>query len=96
MIISILVFSLTGWSGAWYLRIGLRLLLFPVVAAISYELLRLAAGSEAAIVRALRFPGVQLQRLTTREPSDDMLEVALAAFLRAAQPIEPLEKDKAA
>lgn len=85
MILSILVFSLTGWSGAWYGRILIRLALLPVVASLSYELLRLLAKSDALPVRAIRFPGIQLQRLTTRVPTDDMLEVAIAAFVRAKQ-----------
>jgi len=80
MVIAILLFSLFGWSDVWYIRIGLRLLLLPVVAGISYEILKGMAKSEHIIVRILRAPGMALQRLTTKEPTDMMVEVALLAF----------------
>ncbi|MBO4380978.1 MAG: peptide chain release factor N(5)-glutamine methyltransferase, partial [Clostridia bacterium] len=62
------------------IRLGFKLLFLPVVAAISYELLKLLAKSDRLIVRILRAPGMLLQKLTTREPDDDMLEVAIVAF----------------
>lgn len=62
------------------IRLGFKLLFLPVVAAFSYELLKLLAKSDCLFVRILRAPGMLLQKLTTREPSDDMLEVAIAAF----------------
>jgi uncharacterized protein YqhQ len=80
MVISVLVFALTGWSGAWYLRMGLRLLLLPVVAAVSFEVLMLLARSNNWLARALRWPGMMLQAMTTREPDEQMLEVSIAAF----------------
>lgn len=85
VLLSIVLFSLLGWSGEWYVRIGVRLLMLPVVAGLAYELLRVAARHESVIWRAVRFPGMQLQRLTTREPEADMIEVAIAAFQRAAR-----------
>ena len=85
VVLSIVLFSLLGWSGAWYVRIGLRLAMLPVVAGLAYELLRFAARCESLFWRAVRYPGLQLQRLTTREPDDDMIEVAIAAFQRAAR-----------
>lgn len=81
MVVSILVFSLTSWSGPWWGRILVRLALLPVVAAISYEILMGMAKHDNLLVRALRWPGMQMQKLTTREPSDDMLEVSLTAFI---------------
>ena len=57
-----------------------RIIMLPVVAGVSYEVLKLLAKSENVIVRALRAPGLALQRLTTKEPSMDMLEVAIASF----------------
>ena len=62
------------------IRIGFKLAFLPVVAGVSYELLKLLAKSDCLFVRILRAPGMLLQKLTTREPSDDMLEVAIVAF----------------
>ena len=62
------------------IRLGFKLLFLPVVAGVSYELLKLLAKSDCLFVRILRAPGMLLQKLTTREPSDDMLEVAIVAF----------------
>lgn len=83
VVLSILLFTFLGWSGEWYIRIGLRLLMLPIVIGLAYEILRVAAKHDSFIFRAIRFPGVQLQRLTTREPDDDMIEVSIAAFKRA-------------
>lgn len=57
-----------------------RLLLVPVVAGISYEILRLAGKSDNLFVRIISAPGLMLQKLTTKEPDDDMIEVAIAAI----------------
>lgn len=61
-------------------RVPIKLLFIPVVAGISYEILKLLAKSDALPVRILRSPGMALQLLTTREPDDSMLEVSLTAF----------------
>jgi uncharacterized protein YqhQ len=92
MVMSILVFSLTGWTGPWWGRILVRLALLPVVAALSYEVLMGLAKHDNLFVRILRWPGMQMQKLTTREPSDDMLEVSLAAFI-ACMPQEERETE---
>lgn len=60
-------------------RVLLRILLMPVVAGISYEIIRLAGRSDNIIVRILSVPGMLIQRLTTREPDKQMAEVAIAA-----------------
>ena len=60
-------------------RIAIRLLLIPVIASIAYEIIRLAGRSNNIIVRILSAPGMWLQRLTTREPDDTMIEVGIAA-----------------
>ncbi len=57
-----------------------RLLLVPVVAGISYEILRLAGRTDNIIMRIISAPGLMLQKLTTKEPDDDMIEVAIAAI----------------
>lgn len=78
MIISILVFMCVRVD-TLLLRIVSRILLIPVVAGISYEFLRLAGRSDNAVVNLLSKPGLALQRLTTKEPDDDMIEVAIEA-----------------
>lgn len=80
MVISILLFSLLGWNPVWYMRIGLRLLMLPVVAGISYEFLKFAAKGDSLFFRIIRWPGLQLQRLTTAQPEDGMVEAAILAF----------------
>ena len=79
MVISLILFSLLGWPNLLW-RITSRLLLLPVVAGISYELLRWAGRSDNLLVKILSMPGLYLQKLTTEEPSDEHLEVAIAAM----------------
>jgi len=81
--ISILVFALLGPQPLLW-RLVSRLLLLPIVAGLSYEYIRWAAQNldKSAFVRALIKPNLWLQNLTTREPSLDMLEVAITAFTR--------------
>jgi uncharacterized protein YqhQ len=81
MIIAILVFSLVPSPNIWW-RIGSRILLLPVVAGLAYEVTVKWAGnhSESPFVKFLLWPGMQLQRLTTAEPDDSMVEVAVAAM----------------
>ena len=61
------------------MRVVIRILLIPVIAGISYEILKLAGCSENPLVNALSKPGLWIQRLTTMEPDDDMIEVAIQA-----------------
>ena len=81
-IIDVLVLQLTGFDlGAHYLlRVLSRIVLLPCVAGVSYEALKALAHHEGPLVRALRWPGLQMQRLTTRQPSDDQCEVAIASM----------------
>ena len=62
------------------IKLGFKRLFLPVVAGVSYELLKLLAKSDCLLVRILRAPGMLLQKLTTKEPTDDMLEVSITAF----------------
>ena len=78
MVISLLIFSLFGWPNLW-LRVLSRLLLIPVVAGLSYELLQFTGRHNNGFVKAVSIPGIMLQKVTTREPSLDQLEVAIAA-----------------
>jgi uncharacterized protein YqhQ len=88
VVISVLVFSIAGAiAGAiiganyWWLNILLRLALIPLVAGIAYEILRLSGKYEKTLIgRIISKPGLWLQRFTTKEPDDSMLEVAIAAM----------------
>ncbi len=79
MLVSVILFSFFGWPGIWQ-RIVLRLLLLPVVAGISYELIRWAGRSRSAWVKVISWPGLMLQKFTTRIPDDSQREVAAAAL----------------
>ena len=76
MVVSILVFMCIQVDNR-VLRVLLRILLIPVIAGISYELIRLAGRSDNILVRIISAPGIALQKLTTKEPDDDMIEVAI-------------------
>jgi uncharacterized protein YqhQ len=90
-VIAILVFSLAGNPVLW-LKMLSRLLLLPVVAGISYEALRFTGGHfDRWWVRLLAQPGLWLQRMTTGEPNDDMIEVAIASLRRVVDPSPPRE-----
>ena len=93
MVISILLFSLLGWGGPWYVRIGLRLLMLPVVAGVAYEFLKFAAKSDSLFFRVIRWPGLMLQKLTTAQPDDSMIEVAIVAFYAAMDEMSAEELD---
>lgn len=79
MIVSILVFAVVSWSNVW-IRMLLRIVLLPVVVGISYELIRWAGRHDNLATRIISAPGKALQHLTTREPDDSMLEVAIEAI----------------
>lgn len=79
MVISILMFSLLTWDTLW-IRIVYRLLLLPVVAGVSYEIIKMAGRHPHGIVGILTKPGLWLQKITTREPDISQLEVAIAAM----------------
>lgn len=78
MLVSILFFMFIQVESG-ILRLCLRLLLIPVIAGVSYEFIRLAGRSDNCVVNLLSKPGLLLQRITTREPEDDMIEVAIAS-----------------
>jgi len=82
MLVSVIVFSLTGWEGQlWWQRILMRIALLPVVASISYEILMGLANKNNLLVRILRWPGMQVQKLTTNEPDDGMVAAAIISAL---------------
>ena len=80
LVLSILVFSLLGVEG-WLYMLASRVVVIPLVAGIAFEFIMWSARNQgSAVVRALVWPGLQMQKLTTREPSDDMVEVAMASL----------------
>lgn len=85
MVVSIVMFAFLGWPDLW-LRILSRVLLLPVVAGISYEIIRFAGRSENHLVQVAILPGLWLQKITTRQPDDDQVEVAIRA-LEAVRPV---------
>lgn len=78
MLVSIILFFFIRVENPVY-RVGIRILLIPVIAGISYEIIRLAGNSNNIIVRILSAPGLWLQKLTTKEPDEAMCEVAIAS-----------------
>src|SRR3712207_6860979 len=80
LVLSILAFSLLGVEG-WLFMVLSRLIVIPLVAGIAFEFIMWSARhQENPMVRILIWPGLQLQKLTTREPTDDMVEVAMASL----------------
>ena len=87
MVVSIFMFAFLGWPDIW-LRIASRIVLLPLVAGISYEIIRFAGNCDNPVVALCMKPGLWLQYMTTREPSDDQIEVAIRA-LEAVRPDQP-------
>jgi uncharacterized protein YqhQ len=80
LVLSILVFSLLGVEG-WLFMVLSRLIVIPLVAGIAFEFIMWSARhQESPVVKVLVWPGLQMQKLTTREPTDDMVEVAMASL----------------
>lgn len=92
MVVSIILFSLTGWNSLWE-RILYRIILLPVVSGITYEMIRWMGKSNSKLAKILSYPGLMLQKLTTKEPDLSQLEVAIAA-LKAAEGLEDKEENK--
>lgn len=86
MAVSILFFAAIGWNANFAVRLAMRIAFLPVVAGLSYEVLRFAARHDNWLTRIIRAPGMALQHITTKEPTPDMLEVAIAAFNLAMDP----------
>jgi len=86
ILMSVLVYTLLPPVNGFWANLGERILALPLIAGLSYELLKLSARfSGAFFVRALIFPGLLLQRLTTREPKDDQIEVALNSLKKSLE-----------
>jgi uncharacterized protein YqhQ len=81
--LSILAFSLVGKQQP-LVMIASRIVLIPVIASVGYELLKLGARYRAnPVIRAVMYPGILVQKITTRQPTDDMIEVAIVSMERA-------------
>ena len=78
LFVSIILFFFIRVENPVY-KVLLRIALMPVVAGISYEIIRLAGRSNNILVKILSAPGMLIQRMTTKEPDEDMIEVAIAA-----------------
>lgn len=88
MLVAIALFSVVKFDEMW-LNLVVRILLLPLVAGISYEIIRLAAKKESSFIfKFMTFPGLMLQKITTQEPDDDQLEVAIEA-LNESLKLEP-------
>ncbi|KAB3530878.1 DUF1385 domain-containing protein [Alkaliphilus serpentinus] len=79
MMVSMLIFSLVGWNNL-LIRVVSRLLLLPLIAGISYEIIKLAGKSSSPLMKIVSYPGLMMQKLTTIEPDDSQLEVAIEAL----------------
>jgi len=89
MLVSIFVFSFTSWNNL-LIRFALRLALLPVVVAISYEIIKIAGRYDNILTSIISAPGKVLQRFTTEEPDDSMIEVAI----KALENVIPTEDEK--
>ncbi|HJW74569.1 MAG TPA: DUF1385 domain-containing protein [Thermoleophilia bacterium] len=90
MVVSILVFAVVRWP-AWYWLILSRVILIPLIAGISYEIIRLAGRHEDnPFVRVVMAPGLALQWMTTKQPDESQIEVAIAALDRIIE-LEPVD-----
>lgn len=83
MFVSIVIFALTGW-GSFIERLLIRIVLIPVVSGITYEIIKWLGKSDNKLARIISMPGLKLQWITTREPDDSQIEVAIKS-LKAAE-----------
>ena len=79
MFISIILFSFFGWPNP-VLRVAIRILCIPIVAGISYEIIKFLGKYNNILSKIVAYPGMMMQKITTKEPDDQQLEVAIAAL----------------
>jgi uncharacterized protein YqhQ len=97
LVLSILIFSLLGVQGWLYMLVS-RIIVIPIVAGLAFEFIMWSARhQDSPLVRALVWPGLRMQKLTTREPSDDMVEIAMASLgkVLSMEKEAQIEKDEA-
>lgn len=93
LVVSILLFLFVpnGGSLAWYVRAGYKLLMLPLVAGLAYEIIKFAGRHNNILTRIISAPGMAFQHITTSEPDDSQIEVAIASL----NAVRPKEKDEA-
>jgi uncharacterized protein YqhQ len=79
LITSLIIFSFVSWSSP-LTRIGMKLVFFPLIAGLSFEIIKFTGKHDNALVRMITWPGLMMQKLTTKEPDDSQLEVAIASL----------------
>ena len=89
LILSIIVFSVVSWDNL-FIRTLLKIGLLPVVVGFAYELIRLAGRYDNIVTRIISAPGMWLQRITTNEPDEEQLSVAIAAL----EPVLPEDREE--
>jgi uncharacterized protein YqhQ len=82
LLTSIIIFSFLSWESV-ALRVMYKVMLLPLIAGFSYEIIKLAGKSDNIIFKIISYPGMMMQKITTSEPDDEQLEVALEALKRA-------------
>lgn len=94
LVISVLTFMIipNGGNLPWFARSGYKLLLLPLVAGIAYEIIKYAGRHDNLLTRIISAPGMKFQYITTREPDDSQIEVAIASL----NAVKPVEKEEAA
>ena len=80
LIISVIVFSLIGRHENMFINMGYRLLLLPIIASISYEIIKFLGRTKIKFFQIFAKPGLLMQRITTREPDDSQIEVAIKSL----------------
>ncbi len=80
LIISVIVFSLIGRSENIFVNMGYRLLLLPIIAGISYEIIKFLGRTKIKFFKIFAYPGLLMQRITTKEPDEGQIEVAIKAL----------------
>lgn len=79
LITSIIIFSFVSWTSP-LARIGMKLVFFPLIAGLSFEIIKFTGKHDNALVNLITWPGLMVQKLTTKEPDDSQLEVAIASL----------------
>ncbi|HXH70980.1 MAG TPA: DUF1385 domain-containing protein, partial [Pyrinomonadaceae bacterium] len=93
MLVAIVLFSVVKFDAMW-LNLLVRIVLMPLVAGLSYEIIRYAAKKESsAVFKIMTIPGLWLQNITTQEPDDSQLEVAIEA-LKESLKLEPIDTEE--
>lgn len=93
IVLGVIIYSLFPWDNLWE-RVVQRLVLLPVVIAVSFEFLKLTNSlREVPVLRYLGYPGLWLQLLTTKEPNDEQVEVSIASFTRMLELDQAYEKN---